>query len=345
MPLNRNTLMRIRTIDACLCRRQRQWTIEDLRQTCEDALNEYEGIKSVSLRTVQRDIELMRSEKLGYNAPIVVREKKFYEYDDPDFSITQLPLSTTDLEELSSAMEIIRHYNSFQCIGGQDDILARLEDKIQSQMSRRQIVFIETNRQLKGLNFLGPLYDCISKKNAVIIDYHSFHSRETSFKLSPYLLKEFNNRWFLVSYSKKRKNIQICALDRIVAVKADRKENYIENTFFKPEEFLSEMVGVTRDLNSKKSKIVLKVDSEQAPYVLTKPLHCSQQLLRTEEDGSIVISLDVIHNLELERLILGYGYHIEVITPIVLRKRISQNILAAAAMYQTNDLNHQKSSV
>ena len=76
MPLNRNTLMRIRTIDACLQRRQRKWTIEDLRQACEDALYDYEGIDGVSLRTVQRDIELMRGDKLGYYAPIVVRNRK-----------------------------------------------------------------------------------------------------------------------------------------------------------------------------------------------------------------------------------------------------------------------------
>ena len=91
MPLNRNTLMRLRTIDACLCRRQRRWTLEDLRTACEDALYEYEGISSISKRTIQRDIELMRSGKLGYNAPIIVMENRYYTYEDPDFSITQLP--------------------------------------------------------------------------------------------------------------------------------------------------------------------------------------------------------------------------------------------------------------
>nr|WP_197684920.1 hypothetical protein [Proteiniphilum saccharofermentans] len=38
------------------------------------ALYEYEGRKvNVSKRTVQLDIQTMRSEKLGYNAPITVR--------------------------------------------------------------------------------------------------------------------------------------------------------------------------------------------------------------------------------------------------------------------------------
>lgn len=193
MPLNRNTLMRIKTIDACLQRRQRRWTIEDLRQACEDALYEYEGIDSVSLRTVQRDIELMRGDKLGYFAPIVVRDRKYYEYEDPDYSITHKPLSKEDIAELSSAIDIIRHYQGFQVMGGQEDILARMQDQVHAQESRQQVVYIETNKQLKGLQFLSPLYDLIVKKVPIAVDYHSFKSRrDTRFYISPYLLKEFN---------------------------------------------------------------------------------------------------------------------------------------------------------
>ncbi len=145
MPANRNILMRIRTIDACLRNRRKKWTIEDLRQACEDALYDYEGISNISLRTVQRDIELMRGDKLGYFAPIVVRDRKYYEYSDPDYSIAGLPLSEYDLNELSSAIDIIKHYQGFNKIRGQEDILTRMQDQVQMQRTKRQIVFIETN--------------------------------------------------------------------------------------------------------------------------------------------------------------------------------------------------------
>lgn len=97
MPINRNTLMRIRVIDECLQRKQRVWTLEDLREACEKELLEKEGICGISIRTIQRDIELMRSDKLGYNAPIIVKNKKYYAYEEPDYSITKLPLSQNDL--------------------------------------------------------------------------------------------------------------------------------------------------------------------------------------------------------------------------------------------------------
>ena len=76
MPANRNALIRYKTIDTCLRNRYRQWTLEDLIDACSDALYEYEGIdKGISRRTIQMDIQMMRSEKLGYNAPIVVYDK------------------------------------------------------------------------------------------------------------------------------------------------------------------------------------------------------------------------------------------------------------------------------
>src|SRR6188474_3463966 len=102
MPINRNALIRFRTIDNCLQNRQRRWTLDDLIDACSEALYEYEGIdKGVSRRSVQMDIQMMRSDKLGYNAPIIVLEKKYYTYENPDYSITNNPLSSADLNQLT----------------------------------------------------------------------------------------------------------------------------------------------------------------------------------------------------------------------------------------------------
>ena len=334
MPANKSTLIRLRTIDACLCRRQKTWTLEDLRQACEDALADCEGIDGVSLRTIQRDIQLMRSDKLGYNAPIIVRQRKYYTYEDSDYSITQMPLSKWDYEELSSAMDIIKHYQGFAGMSGADDILTRLQDRIESN-DDRQIIYIETNQRLKGLQFLRPLYEYIKKRESIVVDYQSFQARRDShFNISPYLLKEFNNRWFLIGYQQKKNKVMTLSLDRMLHVVPDKQNSFVENTFFHPEEYLSQMVGVTRELKSESELITLKVDENQAPYVLTKPLHSSQQVIKAHDDGSITITLNVIRNLELERLILGFGEHIEVIAPFSLRQRMVQKVYIMAAKYK-----------
>nr|MBX2840503.1 phytanoyl-CoA dioxygenase [Flammeovirgaceae bacterium] len=98
MPVNRNALIRFKTIDKCLQNHYRKWTLDDLIDACSEALYEYEGIdKGVSKRTVQADIQMMRSDKLGYNAPIIVEERKYYAYEDKEYSITNIPLTDQDL--------------------------------------------------------------------------------------------------------------------------------------------------------------------------------------------------------------------------------------------------------
>ena len=73
MPVSKNALIRYKTIDRCLQNHYRRWTLEDLIEECSKALYEYEGRdEGVSRRTVQLDIQMMRSDKLGYNAPIKV---------------------------------------------------------------------------------------------------------------------------------------------------------------------------------------------------------------------------------------------------------------------------------
>lgn len=106
MPANKNALIRYRTIDRCLRNRYRRWTLGDLVEACSDALYELEGIRrGVSERTVQSDIQMMRSDKLGYNAPIEVYDSKYYRYADEDYSISESPLSTDMCDLLSLAVE------------------------------------------------------------------------------------------------------------------------------------------------------------------------------------------------------------------------------------------------
>ena len=114
MPINRNALIRYRAIDRCLQNRYRKWTLEDLIAACSEALYEYEGIaKGISRRSVQLDLQLMRSDKLGYNAPIVVSDKKYYSYEDPTYTITQIPLTEQDLNTLEEVVKILEQFKGF----------------------------------------------------------------------------------------------------------------------------------------------------------------------------------------------------------------------------------------
>lgn len=107
MPVNKNALIRYKTIDRCLRNKYRRWTLDDLVEACSDTLSEMEGItRGVSVRTVQADIQVMRSDKLGYEAPIEVYEGKFYRYADKDYSISNSPLDSNMCDLISDARQV-----------------------------------------------------------------------------------------------------------------------------------------------------------------------------------------------------------------------------------------------
>lgn len=108
MPANKNALIRYKTIDNYLRNRYRRWTLNDLVEACSDALYDMEGItKGVYARTVQMDIQIMRSDKLGYNAPIEVYDRIYYRYADLDYSITEMPLSIEDCKLIKKAIILL----------------------------------------------------------------------------------------------------------------------------------------------------------------------------------------------------------------------------------------------
>ena len=110
MPANKNALIRYKTIDNCLRNRYRRWTLDDLVEACSEALYDMEGIKKgVCTRTVQMDIQMMRSDKLGYNAPIEVYDRIYYRYADPGYSITAMPLSIEDCKLIKKAIDLLEN--------------------------------------------------------------------------------------------------------------------------------------------------------------------------------------------------------------------------------------------
>lgn len=99
MPTNLNSLIRYKTINSCLYGGRRRWSIDELIDSCTAALADATGrYKRVSERTIRNDLRIMRSDILGFNAPIIQRGGLYY-YDDPRFSIATLALTDSGLIE------------------------------------------------------------------------------------------------------------------------------------------------------------------------------------------------------------------------------------------------------
>lgn len=325
MPINKLALIRYKTIDNCLQNRFRKWTLDDLMEACSDALYEYEGItRGISRRTIQLDIQNMRSEKLGYNAPIVVTDKKFYSYEDKGYSITNTPLTQQDLGTLNEVLDVLKQFKAFGYFQEINSMVTRLEDKLYKQQHKgKSYIDFEKNELLKGLEFIDPIHQAIRAKKTLSVQYKSFKAREANrMVLYAYLLKEYRNRWFVLGATPK--GLINLALDRIVSVEELPGEKYVKCDF-DVFTFYNDTIGVTKMPGQKAQTIVFRVGNDHAPYLLTKPMHSSQQLRKQEENGYI-FSIEVIWNFELERELLGMGEYLQVLSPKKLVKRMESRV-------------------
>jgi len=329
MPINRNALIRYRTIDKCLQNRRRKWTIEDLINACNEALYEYEEQTSpISLRTIRLDLQAMRSDKLGYNAPIIVKDKKFYSYEDPTYSITNIPLSSQDLGVLQEVSQLLRQFKGFNHFTGLSEMVNKLEDKIYSEKYHLPAVIdFEKNELLTGMGWLDILYKAIVSRTTVKLTYQSFKARSASdIIFYPYLLKEYRNRWFVLGMKKQGKEIITFALDRIQQIILHPEEAFNDNLKgFDPHTYFADIVGVTRNVGEPPQEILFRATRQHAPYIRTKPLHPSQKVLE-ETSAGMLFSITVIPNFELERELIGFGEGLKVLSPSGLVRRIRKRV-------------------
>ena len=337
MPANKNALIRYKTIDNCLRNPYRRWTLDDLVDACCDAIYEMEGItRGVSVRTVQADIQMMRSDKLGYNAPIEVYDRKFYRYSDADYSIMNMPMSQNDYEVMQEAVDMLRQLDDFEMFSEVSDVVSRLQDKLAiSRNDRKPIIHFDSVPNLKGLRLLNPLYNYTAQRRTLRIVYQSFKSRTTlEFTFFPYLLKEFRNRWFLFGSRAQDLVLYNLPLDRIVSVEPLDDVPWRENPAFDSEHFFDDVIGVSKNIGTRPRCIRFWASSEQSKYIKTKPIHSSQRLVsENRRDRSCIFEIDVVVNFEMYSVFMSYGPGVRILSPQSVVNYMSKQARLAAEMY------------
>lgn len=113
MPSNLNALLRYKTIDECLSNSFLECTIEVLISKCNEVLSEQQSNETnVSERTIRNDIRILRSDALGFNAPIIVKNG-VYSYEVSGFSIFSRPVKEMELL-IDIQMLLVEEFDNIQ---------------------------------------------------------------------------------------------------------------------------------------------------------------------------------------------------------------------------------------
>jgi predicted DNA-binding transcriptional regulator YafY len=277
----------------------------------------------------------MESSK-GWNIPLErVKDgkKMFYRYADPSFSISNEPINVLEAEQIKAALLVFQRIKGLPQFKWMHTLVLKLEKDFQLQTAERECISFDNNEYLRGIEHIGTLFNAILYKRVLSIVYQSFNSTQsTTIVLSPYYLKQFNNRWFLFGKSSHYDNLTNLALDRIESLE---ELNFpYETTSLDFDEYFEDVLGVTVPEEAKLTKIIFRVAESLAPYIQTKPIHGSQKQL-SKNSKEFLFSIEVLPNYELEKHLLAFGEDLIVIEPHDFRNKIRDRLLKSIKKYKS----------
>jgi predicted DNA-binding transcriptional regulator YafY len=332
MSKNKNALIRYRVINRCLidymvCSK------EQLIEACEEALDIY----PLGERTIDKDIYDMRNDNgLAYYAPIrYAKARGGYYYEDPDYSIDNLPLKQDEIEALAFASTLLSQFRNTSLFNQFSGALQKIVDAVNIQKSNVHFTnydFIDFERvpYVKGSEFLYKIIEAIRDKKSLTLHYQSFDQEiPVDHTIHPYLLKEYRNRWYVIGLHEKYNEIRTFGLDRIISVESSHHPFIDKN--FNPQDFFKYTIGIISP-QGKPPDIIFALKKRQAQYLITQPLHESQELISENED-EIIFRIKAHPTYELMNVFMGYGPDLRIIEPADTRNELIAMIQKTLKQY------------
>lgn len=332
MPKTTNAQLRYFEIDKCLQNQYHMpstsshdahlgcWTLEELAEAVSDALYEINRRdEGIAIRTIRDDIASLRKGIMGKHAPIENVKGVGYRYEDPTFKLTENPLKEDDLNKLKEALNILRQFKGFKYFEDLEVITGNLESKI--AQTELPLVQVDVCPGAQGLEHISVIRESMKEKHPVKLFYKPFDKPEVKTLFHPYILKEYNNRWFVYGYSDVFLQSGVYALDRIVDLELKYLEKFKEGNPEIIANYFDNIIGVTNE-GGPVEEIVFTVRESRCKYVDSKPFHETQRVVRRNKTVTRY-TMQLRINNELIAAFLSFGPDLCVEKPESLAKKIS----------------------
>lgn len=344
-------MTRYALIDSMLANRHKAVSIQDITDFVNEHLPEFGIDEGVSKRCIEKDIEYLEwsspfsveLERYSIDATTVndrVYKKRCLRYADPTFSIFKKKLTQDEKAVLESALTTLGSFD------GLDNFEWLAELRKQLKVEERKPIISLSKNLVENSTLIASLFSAISNEQVVELTYRKFlDSTERKVIISPYLLKEYNRRWYIVGGTYDTNRVLNFALDRLVEI--EFKTGYT----FKPcetdlEERFEEIIGVTFNEEVPLTQILFWVSDAIKGYIHTKPIHGSQihikgdradklHILYPQLQSGDFLTIECRENFELIRELTAWGDDLIVLTPVSLRDRIVDRINRMKTRYQS----------
>ena len=348
MPANKNALVRYRFLDELLSSRVNYYTRKELT----DLVNERLGY-TVSKRCIEKDlIDIQNEWGIEYDEKIDDEGKRRIHYADKSFSIFNKELSEEERTLLKSALDTLGQFDGLPNFEWLEAMRLKLSKGGKSAMSAGEfeddgdkIIEFASNPYLKNSNMIAGLFQCIASKQVIHIEYRPYQANTSLFEdVSPYRLKQYNNRWYLLCCRMSDGRFSNYALDRLVAYEPVEGAEYMLCPVEINEHF-DDIIGVTYIKDAPVETVVFAGSPKEIQFIITKPLHATQRRPTEEEQQDlhnrypnvpsdwIFLTIECKWNYELITALFSYGERIHVLSPERVVKDLKYKLDSMMKMY------------
>ena len=257
---------------------------------------------NISKRTFQRDRDDIRS---LYNIDILFDFSKKVYYIDFD-------------EQPEANERILEAFDTFNALN--------LTDRLSKHIHFEK-------RKPQGIEHLYGILHAIKNQIQIKFVYQKYWEDELTERLvEPYALKEFKNRWYVLSKDLVDNKIKSFALDRLTDLGIlNKKFNFPKD--FDVNEHYRYCFGIISPNGHQPEDVVLSFNAFQGKYIKSLPLHDSQQILIDNEDElRIQLKLFITHDFFME--LLSFGENLKVLKPQSLIDDLKSTVRNIQSIYE-----------
>ena len=154
-----------------------------------------------------------------------------------------------------------------------------------------------------------------------------------NFTVDPYFIKFFKQRWYLVGRCHERNALRVYSLDRMESASITMKDFTMKSKDY-PQVIYNDNFGIMHgDEKTKSHDIILKFTIKQGQYILTRPLHHTQEVISRDENH-IIFKMHMKVTLDLVQELLSYGSSLQVLSPDCLINEIRKTINEMNDLYK-----------
>ena len=183
-----------------------------------------------------------------------------------------------------------------------------------------------------GIHHLAKILEAIREQKVICIHHKKFGTPGAfNYTFLPYLLKQFQGRWYIIGQTKSNKKWRSFALDRIEKIEKLTKK-FVRDESVDIKVFFDNYVGVSF-IDKAPEAVQLWVHLEQVKYFETLPLHSSQLEINKDEKG-IIYAYHLVPTYEFIQKILKDHCYVKVLKPEWLRNEVVRLLKKAVENYK-----------